>query len=222
MAFVGGFRVSLGKSDVFGLGAGHVRGGRSVCKQRNPCRLTMSDDKAVVKEYFNTKGFERWNRIYSEDGEVNSVQLDIRSGHQITIDTILQWIDEDGNVSAKTICDAGCGVGSLALPLAERGATVFASDISDAMVIEARKRAQNTLVKPPPHPQTHLNPSLLIPFVFPPKQKIPPKTYKHPFRDPTLQKPSSKLPISNPFQVPTTSSAVSMSSSTTQAHNLAK
>ena len=29
---------------------------------------------------FNNDGFDRWSRIYSEDGEVNSVQLDIRNG----------------------------------------------------------------------------------------------------------------------------------------------
>lgn len=107
-------------------------------------RLTMSDDKAVVKEYFNNEGFDRWNRIYSEDGEVNSVQLDIRDGHQQTVDKILAWVDADQDMEGKTVCDAGCGVGSLAIPLATRGAVVEASDISDAMVNEAATRAQAT------------------------------------------------------------------------------
>ncbi|KAG8458674.1 hypothetical protein KFE25_008471 [Diacronema lutheri] len=102
----------------------------------------MADDKAVVQQYFNTEGFDRWNRIYSEDGEVNSVQKDIRNGHQQTVDKILTWIDADANIAGQTICDAGCGVGSLALPLAMRGAKVTASDISDAMVEEAARRAQ--------------------------------------------------------------------------------
>jgi magnesium-protoporphyrin O-methyltransferase len=103
--------------------------------------VRMSDDKAVVKQYFNTEGFDRWNRIYSEDGEVNSVQKDIRIGHQQTVDKILAWIDEDASIAGKTVCDAGCGVGSLAIPLASRGATVAGSDISDAMVTEATRRA---------------------------------------------------------------------------------
>lgn len=104
--------------------------------------VRMGDDKAVVQQYFNTEGFDRWNRIYSEDGEVNSVQRDIRDGHQQTVDKILAWVDADADVTGKTICDAGCGVGSLALPLAVRGAKVSASDISDAMVAEATRRAK--------------------------------------------------------------------------------
>eukprot|EP00962_Isochrysis_galbana_P003836 scaffold1072_cov118-Isochrysis_galbana.AAC.7 len=101
------------------------------------------DDKAEVEEYFNNEGFNRWNRIYSEDGEVNAVQMDIRTGHAQTVDKILAWVDADGpdSLSKGIWCDAGCGVGSLALPLAARGATVVASDISDAMATEAARRA---------------------------------------------------------------------------------
>mmetsp|Transcript_14296 Transcript_14296/g.48414 ORF Transcript_14296/g.48414 Transcript_14296/m.48414 type:complete len:270 (-) Transcript_14296:559-1368(-) len=103
--------------------------------------ISMADDKVVVKQYFNNEGFDRWNRIYSEDGEVNSVQLDIRNGHQETVDKILKWIDDDGDIAGRTVCDAGCGVGSLAIPLARRGAKVEGSDISEAMVAEATRRA---------------------------------------------------------------------------------
>jgi len=104
------------------------------------------DDKAVVKEYFNNTGFDRWKRIYSDDGSVNAVQLDIRTGHQQTVDRILSWIDEDQRpAQSQTFCDAGCGVGSLATPLASRGAIVAASDISEAMVTEARERANRKL-----------------------------------------------------------------------------
>lgn len=100
------------------------------------------DDKAEVKEYFNNEGFNRWSRIYSEDGEVNSVQMDIREGHAETVDKVLRWWDSDLLQPGVTVADAGCGVGSLALPLAERGAIVNASDISAAMVEEATKRAE--------------------------------------------------------------------------------
>ncbi|MCX5937125.1 MAG: magnesium protoporphyrin IX methyltransferase, partial [Cyanobium sp. LacPavin_0920_WC12_MAG_62_9] len=39
-------------------------------------------EKAVVQAYFNSTGFERWNRIYSDSSEVNRVQRNIRIGHQ--------------------------------------------------------------------------------------------------------------------------------------------
>ncbi len=102
--------------------------------------MTVTDDKTVVKEYFNATGFERWRRIYG-DGDVNKVQLDIRNGHQQTVDTLLSWLKADGNLAGLTICDAGCGVGSLSIPLAKEGAIVFASDISEKMIGEAKDRA---------------------------------------------------------------------------------
>ena len=84
-------------------------------------RLDAVDDKTEVREYFNTEGFNRWNKIYSESDDVNSVQLDIRTGHDQTIDKILNWIRADGDIEGKTVCDCGCGVGSLAIPLAQMG-----------------------------------------------------------------------------------------------------
>ncbi|WP_008312452.1 magnesium protoporphyrin IX methyltransferase [Leptolyngbya sp. PCC 6406] len=102
------------------------------------------DDKTIVREYFNATGFDRWRRIYG-DGEVNKVQLDIRKGHQKTVDTVMTWLQEDETLPGLSVCDAGCGVGSLSLPLAATGAKVFASDISAKMVEEAETRAQATL-----------------------------------------------------------------------------
>ncbi|KPQ36294.1 MAG: magnesium-protoporphyrin O-methyltransferase BchM [Phormidesmis priestleyi Ana] len=110
------------------------------------------DDKTVVREYFNATGFDRWKRIYG-DGEVNKVQINIRAGHQKTIDNVLEWLAEDDDLSAVTVCDAGCGVGSLAIPLAKLGAQVFASDISEKMVGEAKERAAAELSEGEPMPQ---------------------------------------------------------------------
>ncbi|MEM1367926.1 MAG: magnesium protoporphyrin IX methyltransferase [Cyanobacteria bacterium P01_H01_bin.15] len=101
--------------------------------------MTSLNDKQIVKEYFNATGFDRWRRIYGEE-EVSKVQLDIRQGHQQTLDQVLGWLSD--SLTSLRICDAGCGVGSLSIPLAQRGATVFASDISQKMVEEAQVRAQ--------------------------------------------------------------------------------
>jgi magnesium-protoporphyrin O-methyltransferase len=106
--------------------------------------MSLVDDKVVVKEYFNATGFDRWRRIYGND-EVNFVQRNIRIGHQKTIDAVLAWLEADGNLDKISICDAGCGVGSLSIPLAQAGAKVFASDISDKMTAEAQARAESVL-----------------------------------------------------------------------------
>lgn len=106
--------------------------------------MNAVDDKTIVREYFNSTGFDRWRRIYG-DGEVNKVQLDIRTGHQQTVDTVLSWLIADNNLAGLSICDAGCGVGSLSIPLAQAGAKVYASDISEKMVGEAKERAEAEL-----------------------------------------------------------------------------
>ncbi|MBC6429582.1 magnesium protoporphyrin IX methyltransferase [Nostoc sp. HG1] len=106
--------------------------------------MNVADDKTIVREYFNSTGFDRWKRIYG-DGEVNKVQLDIRNGHQQTVDTVLGWLKADNNLPELSICDAGCGVGSLSIPLAVDGAKVYATDISEKMVQEGKDRAKQTL-----------------------------------------------------------------------------
>ncbi|WP_016949930.1 magnesium protoporphyrin IX methyltransferase [Anabaena sp. PCC 7108] len=106
--------------------------------------MNAADDKTIVREYFNSTGFDRWQRIYG-DGQVNKVQLDIRTGHQQTVDTVIGWLEADQNLAELSICDAGCGVGSLSIPLAIDGAKVYASDISAKMVSEAQDRAVQVL-----------------------------------------------------------------------------
>jgi magnesium-protoporphyrin O-methyltransferase len=110
---------------------------------------TKQTEKAEVKGYFETTGFDRWNRIYSESDDVNRVQRNIRIGHQKTVDNVLTWLQEQGNLAARSFCDAGCGVGSLTLPLAQMGAgSIAASDLSAAMVQEAERRTAEAGIAP--------------------------------------------------------------------------
>jgi magnesium-protoporphyrin O-methyltransferase len=99
--------------------------------------MTALDDKTIVKDYFNSVGFDRWRRIYGQ-AQVSKVQLDIRTGHQQTVDRVMGWLESDRNLSQITVCDAGCGVGSLSIPLAQAGTRVYASDISEKMVAEGK------------------------------------------------------------------------------------
>ena len=82
---------------------------------------TGGDEAASVRDYFDKVGFERCKKsLAGKTDEVNKVQLDIRQGHQQTVDKILDWLPE--NMEGMTVCDAGAGTGSLAIPLALRGA----------------------------------------------------------------------------------------------------
>ena len=114
---------------------------------------TGGDEAASVKNYFDTVGFERWNKIYGETEEVNKVQLDIREGHQQTVDKVLDWV-KDEDLAGVTVCDAGCGTGSLAIPLALKGASVSASDISSSMVGEAERRYDELVANGAKAPET--------------------------------------------------------------------
>ena len=50
---------------------------------------------------------------------------------------------EYDNIKDKSFCDAGCGVGSLSIPLAKLGAkSIHLSDISEAMINETKSRAK--------------------------------------------------------------------------------
>ena len=98
-------------------------------------------EKEEVKNYFNGKGFDRWRRIYSKSEDVNTVQKNIRIGHQKTVDDVIDWIKDDPTFLKSSFCDAGCGVGSLSVPLLKLGVNdIQASDISASMVDETKLR----------------------------------------------------------------------------------
>ena len=122
------------------------KSGRFIKQKCQVLRSTKVDDKIEVKEYFDNEGFSRWNKIYSDSDDVNSVQRNIREGHQQTIDKVLNWVSGESN-SGKTLCDAGCGTGSLAIPMASKFKKVFASDISKSMTEEAAARAKQINIK---------------------------------------------------------------------------
>jgi magnesium-protoporphyrin O-methyltransferase len=60
-------------------------------------------EKQEVKGYFETTGFERWNRIYSETDDVNKVQRNIRIGHQKTVDEVLSWIKDSAELRRREL-----------------------------------------------------------------------------------------------------------------------
>ena len=105
---------------------------------------TINLEKTEVKNYFNGTGFDRWKRIYSKSEDVNTVQKNIRIGHQKTVDDVIDWIKNTPAISEKPFCDAGCGVGSLAVPLLMMGVkNLQVSDISLSMINETKKRIKN-------------------------------------------------------------------------------
>ncbi|KTD45519.1 glutamate-1-semialdehyde-2,1-aminomutase [Legionella rubrilucens] len=124
----------------------------SVTKNLMPPRRSLAEaprekthQEALIQtaDYFNQTGFDRWKLIYSNSDKANFVQKIIRKGHNQIIDSLIKYLTETNNIRGKRFCDAGCGVGMVAIELSKQEpSAIFASDISQAMVNEAKSRYQ--------------------------------------------------------------------------------
>jgi magnesium-protoporphyrin O-methyltransferase len=98
----------------------------------------------LVQSYFEGRGFERFRRIYGAE-QSNWFQKEVRAGHLETVETVLGWLKTTPNLGQRSICDAGCGIGTLSIPLAQTGAQVHAVDFSEKMIMMAKSRARDIL-----------------------------------------------------------------------------
>ncbi|MEO0328204.1 MAG: magnesium protoporphyrin IX methyltransferase [Pseudomonadota bacterium] len=97
--------------------------------------------RGQLQTYFDQKAKENWVALTSNT-PVSRIRETVRQGREEMRNAILNRLPED--LSGKTILDAGCGTGMLAIELAERGADVLAIDISPKLIEEAQDRYQNT------------------------------------------------------------------------------
>jgi len=149
----------IGGTSVAALAAAALSLADPEMRRRSQAEEVGGGDKEVVREYFNNTGFQRWKKIYGETDDVNRVQLDIRIGHAKTVENAIMMLTDEGSLKGVSVCDAGCGTGCLAIPLAKEGAVVTATDISAAMVAEAEKQAREELLTG----QDELSPALVMP-----------------------------------------------------------
>jgi magnesium-protoporphyrin O-methyltransferase len=94
----------------------------------------------AVQSYFNGAGFERLRSIYCDE-QCRGFRGMVRRGHQQVVDTVLSWTGARHGLEGHTILDAGCGVGTISIPLAQAGARVDGIDVSDKMIETAKQRA---------------------------------------------------------------------------------
>jgi magnesium-protoporphyrin O-methyltransferase len=52
------------------------------------------------------------------------VHMDIRHDHSKTVENVLKMLKDEGSLEGVSVCDAGCGTGSLSIPLAKEGVVV--------------------------------------------------------------------------------------------------
>ena len=94
--------------------------------------------------YFDKTAAAAWEALTSTD-PVNRIRSTVRAGRDDMRATLMSWLPED--LSGKTLLDAGCGTGALAVEAARRGAHVVAIDVAANLVDVARKRAEEEHVE---------------------------------------------------------------------------
>lgn len=99
---------------------------------------TYLERRGQLEAYFDRTAAEAWRRLTS-DAPVSGIRATVRAGRERMRRLLLDWLPTD--LSGRTLLDAGCGTGALALEAAERGAGVTAVDISPTLIGHARERA---------------------------------------------------------------------------------
>jgi magnesium-protoporphyrin O-methyltransferase len=102
--------------------------------------------RGEIAEYFDHTATEAWARLTSDE-PVSRIRATVRAGREQMKQTLLSWLPDD--LQGKTVLDAGCGTGMLALEAARRGADVLAIDLSPRLVALARERLQDQIAASP-------------------------------------------------------------------------
>jgi len=98
--------------------------------------------RGQIESYFDRTAAEAWSRLTS-DAPVGRIRATVRAGRDAMRATLLSWLPPD--LRGRTLLDAGCGTGALAVEAARRGAHVVAIDLSPTLVSLARERAPRDL-----------------------------------------------------------------------------
>ena len=91
-----------------------------------------------IAQYFDKTAVKAWERLTSNDESLSFIRESVRAGREKMQQHILERIGD--NLSGKSVLDAGCGTGVLAMDLIARNANVVAVDISPSLIKIARER----------------------------------------------------------------------------------
>lgn len=104
--------------------------------------ITYEERRGQLETYFDRTAVEAWSRLTS-DAPVGRIRATVRAGRDRMRQMLLQWLPDD--LRGRTLLDAGCGTGALAVEAARRGARVVAIDLSPTLVGLARERMPGDL-----------------------------------------------------------------------------
>ncbi|GFE64636.1 magnesium protoporphyrin IX methyltransferase [Litoreibacter roseus] len=93
--------------------------------------------RARVEDYFDRTATQTWERLTS-DAPVSGIRATVRAGRDQMRATMLAQLPDD--LTSARILDAGCGTGTMAVELANKGADVTGIDISPSLIDIAEAR----------------------------------------------------------------------------------
>ncbi len=99
--------------------------------------VSYLDRRGEIATYFDRTAVQAWSRLTS-DAPLGRIRATVRAGRERMRTTLLDWLPQD--LSGRTLLDAGCGTGALAVLAARRGARVLAIDLSPTLIDLARTR----------------------------------------------------------------------------------
>jgi len=99
---------------------------------------TYAERRIRLQTYFDATAVKAWAQLTS-DAPVSKIRETVRQGRDRMRATILSWLPAD--MAGRTLLDAGCGTGALAVEAAQRGAKVTAIDVAGNLVALAQDRA---------------------------------------------------------------------------------
>ena len=98
--------------------------------------------RSEIQTYFDETAADAWSKLTS-DAPVSRIRQTVRAGRDEMRATLLNWLPQD--LTGRTILDAGCGTGALAVEAARRGARVVATDLSPTLIELAGSRLPGEL-----------------------------------------------------------------------------
>lgn len=98
---------------------------------------SFAERRGRLEAYFDRTAMDAWKQLTS-DAPVSKIRATVRAGRNTMHGILMSWLPED--LSGTRVLDAGCGTGALAFKLAQRGASVIATDVSASLVEIARER----------------------------------------------------------------------------------
>lgn len=100
--------------------------------------LAYTKRRGQIETYFDKTAVANWSALTS-DAPVSGIRATVRRGREQMRRKILGWLPTE--LSGTRILDAGCGTGTLACELADRGAEVVGVDLSANLIALAQQRS---------------------------------------------------------------------------------